>query len=218
MDKQYWLDKWEISDIGFNQPKPHHLLTKYFGNLSLKPKARVFVPLCGKSIDILWLLEAGYQVVGIEISDIACEDFFKEHRLSYKASKQRDFMFYQGHHITLICGDFFGLTQDILGPVDAVYDRAALIALPSQERKQYAAHMIQLTPSNAQLFLITLKYTQAEFQGPPFSVSTEEVNMLYQKHLEIEFTHCAEIRKIAPHLQTKGLKKAFEEVHIMRKI
>ena len=215
MDKQFWLKKWEVTEIGFNQPKPHALLVQYFNGLNLAPNARVFVPLCGKSIDMLWLAKQGCQVVGIELSDIACEAFFTEHQLPYKMNKVDELIIYESPDITLICGDYFKLTQAILGHVDAIYDRAALIALPDDLRKRYVAHLFELISLKTKIFLISLIYHQSDMEGPPFVVSEKEVNDLYGKNSNIKKICSEEIKKIAPHLKAKGLKKAFEEAYYM---
>ncbi|MDF1678812.1 MAG: thiopurine S-methyltransferase, partial [Legionellaceae bacterium] len=170
MDNHYWLNKWEKDDIGFNQPKAHPLLVEHFDILKIAASGRIFVPLCGKSIDMLWLLGRGYQVVGIELSEVACKAFFAEHQLSFKVTEHQHIKCYAGEHITLICGDFFELTQETLGSIDAVYDRAALIALPEPMRKRYVAHLLRLIPAHAKALLISLSYNPKEMTGPPFPV------------------------------------------------
>ncbi len=215
MDNHYWLSKWEKNDIGFNQPKPHPLLVEYINTLELPAKARIFVPLCGKSVDMLWLLEKGYRVIGIELSTIACEAFFTEHQLAFKLTRHQHLIHYVGENITLICGDFFKLTQKVLGPIDAVYDRAALIALSASRREVYVAHLLRLIPTYAKIFLISLLYDSKEMAGPPFPVLGDEIDHLYGKHLKIQLIHLKAIKKIAPHLQAKGLKKAFEVVYVI---
>jgi len=212
-DHRYWLDKWERSDIGFHQPKPHPLLKQFFHVLQLAKNARVFVPLCGASIDMIWLLEQGYQVVGIELSELACESFFATHKLPFTTSKTGDFTLYQNPSITLICGDYFKLTRDLLGPVDAVYDRAALIALTKEQRAKYVQHLFKLVDSQTKTFIITIIYDEQTMQGPPFPVFSSEVQSLYSKHQSIKLIHEQTIKSISQHLQAKGLKEASEQVY-----
>ncbi|MDF1645835.1 MAG: thiopurine S-methyltransferase [Legionellaceae bacterium] len=215
MDNDYWLTKWKVSEIGFNQSKPHPLLIKYFDTLNLALGARIFVPLCGKSIDMLWLLKQGYQVVGIDVSHIACKAFFLENQLTFDVIETETHTLYHHDNVTLICGDFFNLSEKMLGPVDAVYDRAALIALPCSTRASYVTHLLKLLPLIPPIFLITLEYDQSQMKGPPFSVPECEVYSLYDaryKPVKLEFKA---LTKISPHLKEKGLAHAFESAFWM---
>ncbi|MCH9757070.1 MAG: thiopurine S-methyltransferase [Gammaproteobacteria bacterium] len=215
INNRYWLKKWDKTEIGFNQSKPHFLLVTYFKVLKLMPGSRIFVPLCGKSIDMLWLLEQGYVVVGIELSTVACEAFFKEHQLSFQVDKASDFIIYSGQNITLLCGDYFKLTQSILGHVDATYDRAALIALTAEKRKAYVFQLFELIPLKSIIFLITLTYNPDEIEGPPFSVFEKEIISLYQNNRKIQKMYDGAVKKVSPHLQAKGLKSASEQVYYL---
>lgn len=162
---------------------------------------------------MIWLLEQGYQVVGIELSELACESFFATHKLPFTTSKTGDFTIYQNPSITLICGDYFKLTRDLLGPVDAVYDRAALIALTKEQRAKYVHHLFQMLDSKTKLFIITIIYDEQTMQGPPFPVFSAEVQSLYGKHQPIKLIHEQAVKNIADDLQGKGLKEAYEQVY-----
>jgi len=160
MDKDYWHQKWHSNDIGFNQSQPNKLMQNYFSLLKLKSGGRVFVPLCGQSIDMLWLAGQGYQVIGVELSQIACSAFFKENKTPVNVTKIKNFTLYTSEKITIFCGDFFKLKRAVLEKIDAVYDRAALIALPEDARNSYAEYLVELiTPATA-IFLITTVYNQ----------------------------------------------------------
>ena len=215
INNNYWLKKWNKADTGFNQLKPHFLLLKYFKTLKLPLGSRVFVPLCGKSIDMFWLLEQGYKVVGVELSAIACEAFFNEHQMAFQTHKTDNFVIYSGQNIALICGNFFKLTQAILGEVDVTYDRAALIALSAEVRKKYVSQIFQLIPLKSVIFLITLTYNPDEIEGPPFPVFEEEIILLYKSKRKIQQLYDGVFKKVSPHLQEKGLKKASEQVYTL---
>ncbi|MFT8718749.1 thiopurine S-methyltransferase [Acetobacter sp.] len=178
MDSAFWLEKWRINQIGFHEGVPNTLLTAHFSELGVKAGARIFVPLCGKTRDLSWFLSKGFHVVGIELSRMAVEQFFREENLSPTITRNGALERFEAENITLFCGDIFDLEQAVLGHVDAVYDRAALIALPPEMRKRYATHVISITQTAPQ-FLITLDYDQSLYSGPPFAVADDEVHALY---------------------------------------
>ncbi len=217
MDKDFWHEKWQTNDIGFNQPQPNQLMQRYFPTLHLKPGNRVFVPLCGKSIDMIWLAGQGYKVIGIELSSAACRAFFKENKIRVKVSELEDFVIYSSDVITLISGDFFKLDKSILGDIDGVYDRAALIALTAEVRQLYSAHLAQLVEPDTKMFLITTWYDQTAMQGPPFSVDEKEVKELYSPHFDIKKLYSKPISEVLAHLQTRGLLQATEQVYCLTK-
>ncbi|CAM4493927.1 MAG: Thiopurine S-methyltransferase [Legionella sp.] len=214
MDKEYWHQKWQSQEVGFNQLQANKLMQRYFSSLSLAPGCRVFVPLCGQSIDMLWLVEQDYQVVGIELSQIACSAFFEENKISTKIEETNDFIWYRSDRVSIFAGDFFKLNRSILGKVDAVYDRAALIALPMDVRKSYSKHLIGLMDPAAAMFLITTAYNQNEMQGPPFSVDENEVSALYSAYFDINQLYSKPFETPA-HLKDKGLLKATEQVYLL---
>ena len=216
MNDNDWQKKWQTNDIGFNQSKPNALMTRYFESLHLKQGSLVFAPLCGKSVDMLWLAEQGYLVIGVELSTIACTAFFEEHRLPATVTQSEYFTSYQSDQITLIAGDYFNLTPTIVGEIDAVFDRAALVALPPPLRQRYVKLLTQLCQSKTSIFLISFSYDQSAMQGPPFSVDQSQVNALYSADFNIQLLHDKPIQQISPHLQVKGLSAASEQVYCLR--
>jgi thiopurine S-methyltransferase len=179
MQENFWHQKWEKNEIGFHLPEANPLLIKYFSVLQLKQGARVFLPLCGKTLDIAWLLAQGYKVAGAELSAIAIEDLFKNLNLTPNITKLGEITHYSAANIDIFVGDIFKLTSALVGNVDAVYDRAALVALPAEMRKQYSAHLMVLSHKVPQL-LICFEYDQALHAGPPFSINADEVKQHYQ--------------------------------------
>ena len=206
MNTSFWFQKWNAREIGFHQPEANPLLTDHFSTLSLPAGSRVLVPLCGKTPDMRWLLSQTYQVAGVELVETAVEEFFEESRLEPAVSKlsasepsepsvyepsvsnpdasekhggsQAAMQRYHGEGIDLFAGDFFALSPEQLGPVDAAYDRAALVALPEEMRSRYADHLKALVDQSPQL-LITFRYDQSKMEGPPFSICPEELKRLY---------------------------------------
>jgi thiopurine S-methyltransferase len=184
MDANFWHQKWEKNEIAFHVSETNPLLVKYFSGLSLPKGSRMFLPLCGKSLDIHWLLSQGYRVAGAELSAIAIEQLFAELGVTPTISKAGKMHRYSGANIDIFVGDIFDLSNGLLGPVDAIYDRAALVALPEEMRKRYAAHLMQITDAAPQL-LICFEYDQSLLAGPPFSVSDAEVNKHYGDYYDL---------------------------------
>jgi thiopurine S-methyltransferase len=178
MDANFWLQRWKNNEIGFHQSEANPLLANYFKALSVEKGSRVFVPLCGKTLDIAWLLAHGYHVVGAELSELAIEQLFMQLGVEPTRSSVGKLMHYRATDIDLFVGDIFEVSGKILGPVDAIYDRAALVALPEPMRRRYTAHLMEITDKAPQL-LISYEYDQDLIEGPPFSVSNEEVNRHY---------------------------------------
>lgn len=217
MEKEYWFDRWQNNEIGFNQQQPNPFLLQYLKALNLKPGSNILVPLCGKSIDMLWLVEQEYKVFGVELSLQACIDFYEENNLTFQKNTKKQFTVLTAENITLLSGDFFELNKDFIAPIDAVYDRAALVALPPETRSRYAAHISKLSENNTQILLITASYNQSEMQGPPFSVDKNEVKMLYGQNFIIHELHSEKTKEIPEHLRAKGLTKSSELVfHLTR--
>ena len=181
MEASFWHAKWEKSEIGFHQDDVNPLLLEHFGALSLPAGSRVFVPLCGKTRDILWLLESGYRVVGVELSRVAVDQLFAEMELQPAVSRTGTLTRFAVEDLDIYCGDIFDLTGSELGQIDAVYDRAALVALPVAMRQRYAEHLVTITGRARQL-LVAYEYDQSLQEGPPFAVSADEIRLLYSPH------------------------------------
>ncbi|KHA72051.1 thiopurine S-methyltransferase [Pseudomonas chlororaphis] len=175
MQPEFWHKKWASGQIGFHLPEVNPYLQQHW---AVPETARVLVPLCGKSLDLAWLAGRGHQVLGIELSEKAIEDFFSEHQIQPQISEKGAFKVYRSDAIELWCGDFFALTASDVDDCAAIYDRAALIALPAPMRERYAAHLQQILPQGVQGLLITLDYDQAQIPGPPFAVGDDEVQRL----------------------------------------
>ena len=178
MEADFWHNRWERGEIGFHEGKANPLLVAYFKKLHLKNGCRVFIPLCGKTLDIAWLLAGGYQVVGAELSKLAIDELFQSLCLQPTIVQTGALMHYSANDIDIYVGDIFDLTTQTLGKVHAIYDRAAIVALPAETRKHYAAHLMNITHSAPQL-VIAYEYDQSLMNGPPFSVSEVELQRHY---------------------------------------
>ncbi len=178
MEHNFWLDRWQTNQIGFHLADANPLLVKHFKALALPAGSRIFIPLCGKTLDITWLLSQGYRVVGAELVEMAIVQLFDQLGVPPIMTTAGELKRYSAHNIDIFVGDVFNITADMLGAVDATYDRAALVALPSEMRARYTTHLKTITQHAPEL-LITFEYDQALVQGPPFSVNAAEVKTHY---------------------------------------
>jgi thiopurine S-methyltransferase len=186
MQADFWIQRWQDKQIGFHQDRPTPLLLTHWPRVAAEAGGRVFVPLCGKSLDLLWFAAQGYRVLGVELSRLAVEQFFaeRERQPAIRVS-------HLGHHysdgpIEIICGDAFALDEQSLADCDAVFDRAALIALPEAMRQRYVGELYARLPAHCRGLLITLEYPPEEKQGPPFSVSEPEVRERFGRDWHVE--------------------------------
>lgn len=185
MKHEFWHDKWQKNEIGFHLNQPHSLLVKYIDSLNLEKNNRIFLPLCGKSLDIHWLLAQGYHLIGIDLSPIAIEELISELAIPFTERKLEKLTHYHHPQIDLFVGDFFELTSSNIGKIDAIYDRAALVALPEEMRTDYAQHLMQISNQATQL-LISFEYDQSVMAGPPFSISPQQLKDYYSKQYQLQ--------------------------------
>jgi thiopurine S-methyltransferase len=184
MTPDFWQRRWQKNEIGFHETEGSQLLKTYFDAWKLASGSAVFVPLCGKTRDIAWLLDRGFSVVAIELSEAAVKALFEALGVEPKKQCENVFTKYSAPNLCVFVGDFFALTASDLGPVAGTYDRAALVALPTELRDRYTQHLLKVTGSSRQ-FLVTCDYDQALFAGPPFSVTQTEVERQYGSYYNI---------------------------------
>lgn len=184
MDINFWLQRWETNNIGFHQKQVHPLLVDHFRALDLAKGERVFVPLCGKTLDIGWLLANGHPVAGVELSELAIQQLFAELKLEPTITELGEIKHYHANNIDIFVGDIFHVTREMIGKVDAIFDRAALVALPEVLRIDYAKHLTHITNRAPQL-LVSYDYDQSMMKGPPFSVTSEEIHRHYGDDYQI---------------------------------
>jgi len=192
MEAHFWHQRWENKEIGFHASEVNPFLRSHISQLKLQAGDHIFLPLCGKTKDIAWLLEQGYQVTGAELSEIAVKELFQELRITPTTKALGELTEYSSGPLRILVGDIFQVNADILGSVQAIYDRAALVALPDTMRTQYTAHLIQITQTAPQL-LITYFYNQQLIAGPPFALSDTEVHIHYASTYHIAQLECQEV-------------------------
>lgn len=215
MDRNFWLERWERNEIGFHQDQVNPYLKEFIGRLNIKAGSAVFVPLCGKSRDMSWLAEQGYQVIGVEISPLAIDAFFQENGLLARREPRGDLVIASAGPYRLFSGDFFALHPKDLDAVAAVYDRASFIALPPEMRSLYAAQMRRLLPAGCRLLLVTLNYPAGQMQGPPFPVDRLEIERLYGALFDIEELKNSDVLAQNPRFAGHGVAELREEVYLL---
>jgi len=205
MQPDFWLERWRTGQIGFHQSSVDRSLRRYWPRLGVGAGARVFAPLCGKSLDLLWLRDQALEVLGVELAAAAVESFFLENGLAARRRVEGSFDVYEVPRLRLLRGDFFALTPAILGRVDAAYDRAALISWAPALRDGYVAQLAQLITPGTPMLLVTLEYPQSQMSGPPFAVPGEEVSRLFARAFEIRELARQDILAHEARLRAKGV-------------
>lgn len=183
IDNNYWLEKWKARDIRFHRDAFHPALDKYFPKATLS--GNTLVPLCGKSLDLIWLSRVSRKVIGVELTEEACEEFFKENKIAVEETKHGAFVIYDSPKIQIWCGDFFNLPKEVWKDVARIYDRAALIALPPDLRRRYAKTIRENTKTDVEMLLICAEYRSEHSIGPPFPVMEKDVRELYEEYFSM---------------------------------
>ena len=212
MDRDFWLECWQRNEIGFHQQEINAHLQEFWEQLTVPAGGLVFVPLCGKSRDLLWLRARGYRVLGVELSPMAVRDFFVENKRTPQVTRQGRFERHEADGLAILCGDFFDLTPELVQGVAGVYDRAALIALPPELRTRYAGHSAAILPA-ATALLVTMEYPQNEMSGPPFAVRKDEVHRLFEKHYTVTCLLSKDTLAESPRFRERGLHALTEKVY-----
>lgn len=216
MTAEFWLERWQEGAIGFHQGDINAHLQNYWPQLNPLPGNTVFVPLCGKTSDMIWLQSQSLSVLGIEISPIAIQDFFAENGLRPEVSKQGPFRRWQSSGLTLLEGDIFQLTRQDAEAISHVFDRASLVALPPEVRAKYARHLRTVLPEHANVLLVAFEYDQREMDGPPFAVREEEVRQLYGDGYAIELLHQQDVLGDYARFKERGLRELRENVYLLQ--
>jgi thiopurine S-methyltransferase len=204
MEADFWHNMWENNKLGFHLNDTNKFLINNFDKLNLEENKRIFVPLCGKSHDIAWLLSQGHDVVGAELSEIAIQDLFHSLGVKPNITNVGKLKLYSAQNIDIFVGDIFDLDKNALGNVDAIYDRAAIVALPPQMREKYTKLLMQITNLAKQL-VITLEYEPSKKNGPPFSVDDNNFKSFYEDFYKIK-------------LLDEGIDEGFKPLEVIERV
>jgi len=215
VDAEFWHSRWRDNLVAFHKERTNRYLEKYFDALELGDGDRVLVPLCGKSVDMRWLREQGCTVTGVELSDIAVRDFFSEQGIAASARQAGAFRILEGDGIELLQGDFFALDATHTAKVSAVYDRAALVALPGELRVRYVDHLTSLLAPEVPMLLLTFEYPAHEIDGPPFSVDEAQVRELYAGKRRVTRLESVDRLESESKLAERGLTQLQEHAFLL---
>lgn len=216
VEPDFWHQRWENGLIGFHLDQVNPFLIKYWPELGISAGQRVLVPLCGKSVDLRWLAAQGHEVIGVELSPIAVKAFFAEQHLKARRREGERFGIWQADNITVLCGNVFDLTAEDIGRIDAVYDRAALVALPVDMRRSYVTLLNNLIPARVPHLLVSLDYDQDRMDGPPFAVSDAEIHTLYGDRYLIRQAHNEDVLASNDKFRERGLTYLNESVYLLQ--
>jgi len=214
----FWHERWLTGQTGFHQSAVHPLLERWWPSLDVPAGARVYVPLCGKSLDMAWLADRGYRVVGSELSPIAIREFFAAAGLAARQAVENDFIRHTAGAFEILEGDALALTPQLTGPLDAFYDRAALVALPSGMREQYFATLAALLPQGAGGLLVSFEYPQEMKGGPPFSVETAEIARLCNGLFSLRELERVDVLAASPKFAALGIPALHEFAYALQRI
>lgn len=217
MEPSFWEARWRKDHIGFHLTEVNPLLTTYLHRLNLQQGDTIVVPMCGKSLDMLYLYEQGFRVIGVELSEIAVRAFFTENNLTYAESQFGRFLKFESEGITILCGDIFHLRNNHIADATASFDRAALFAFPPAMRRRYVEHFNRILPASFRILLSTLEYPQHEISGPPFSVEEPEVRQLFSTWSSIELLHSTDILSENLRLRERGITALQEKVFLIQR-
>ncbi len=217
MESEFWIERWQRNETGFHQDRVNPYLEQFWGEQIVDRRIPVFVPLCGKSHDMVWLRARGHRVVGVEFSLIAVENFFVEHQLVPIRCEVDGLILFESQGYKIYCGDYFALNPQHLLHAHAVYDRASLVALPPPLRKRYAQHMARLLAPGARILLVVMDYPAQQMQGPPFAVDDAEVHALYGDMFAIQSLRVHNALDDNPRFKARGLTRLDEHVYMLQR-
>lgn len=217
MDPLFWRERWENGQTGFHQAQVNVDLRALWPRVHCPPNAPVFVPLCGKSPDMVWLRAQGHPVIGIELSELAVASFFSEQHLQPVPESSGSVPCWSAGGYELYVGDFFDLAAAKLKSVRAVYDRAALIALPASLRERYARHLSAILPAGCKMLLLTINYPQEQMAGPPFAVAQSEVHALFDPAFSVRMLTTRDALLEQPRFQQRGLLRRDEQAYLLER-
>ncbi len=209
MHPSFWHERWQDGRIGFHRTAYNPRLTRWWPELDVT--GRVLVPLCGKTLDLRWLAEQGHEVIGVELSSVACEAYFAELGVRPERDAPLGVQRYRHGRVSILCGDFFEIPDELL-QAEAAYDRAASVALPPDLRTAYARRLGEVV--TRQMLLVAFVYPQAEREGPPFAIPAEEVSRLYGDAFTLSSLARHDLRAEAPP-EERFATSSFEE-HVWR--
>jgi thiopurine S-methyltransferase len=205
-----WHKYWEENRIAFHEGQVNPYLKRFLPIYNLQPGDTVFMPLCGKAVDIFWLTQQGFNVIGVELSEIAVRSFFEESELEFSHQQYNRFNLFRSDKISLFQGNYMHLESSDIAACKLVYDRASIIAIESFNRSSYVQKMLEIIPARTPMLMVTLDYDQQVMSGPPYAVSSEEIRQLFAPDYETILLHSSEQIEERPRWRENGLSSLIE--------
>lgn len=215
MEADFWIERWEKGEIGFHRSEVHDFLPKHWPALGLAKGSAVLVPLCGKSEDMAWLAAHGHRVIGVELSPLAVDAFFREHDLKPDVRSDGAFVVWTAGPFTIWCGDVFAIPEAAAVDVAAVYDRAALVAFPASLQERYAELLARLVPKAAPIMVVSLSYPEGQIPGPPFSTPRAQIDALFGEAFSIEVAEERDGLGESQNLKDRGVTALDEVCYVL---
>jgi len=207
MEQGFWQERWQQGQIGFHQGYTNPLLERFWSQLGLQA-GRVLVPLCGKTLDMKWLAERGHEVLGVEFVEQAARAYFAEQGLEAERREIDGFPVLRHAGVSLVVGDFFRVGPGVTGTFDAIYDRAAWVAIAAQDRARYVKQLLALLRPGGRVLLVNFVHDLGS--GPPHSIEEPELRAKWQGFsLELLFEH--DILDEEPRFRERGATRFVEQ-------
>ena len=216
-DPGYWIARWSEGRTGFHRASPQAWLVEHVQRLAPRGDERVLVPLCGKSVDLVFLERRGHSVVGVDVAAQAFQEFLAEQRRSATVRTEPPFTIHATGAIELWCGDFFALDPARHGTFPAIFDRAALVAFPDARRAEYARKLVELLAPGGRLLLVAMEYEQSKWAGPPFSVTRDEIARRYGASCRVEPLAERSLLEEEPVWRERGVDRLVETLTLLQK-
>ncbi len=211
MEISYWKSRWRKNNTGWHMTEVYPMLPELWPKLALRDNATVLVPLCGKSRDMQWLAAQGFHIIGVEASSKALEQFMQSSDRQFSRTHSHGYTVFTSTDINLWQGNFLNLPQRAIGPVNAIYDKASIVALPPEMRKEYSRKLLNLCNDTTEIFLQSFEYEQKEMNGPPFSVDENEIRSHFDQRFNITLMNERSIFENVKKFQQRGLSSYFIE-------
>jgi len=177
MKLEDWNQRWVDKRTGWHRGEVNPTLEKYFPS-SEKPTC--FFPLCGKTLDMIWVAQKGCQVRGAEFSQLAIDQFFEENKIANKEENAFIQSTESSFDIALKQGDFFEYPDN--QKFELIFDRGSMVAVNPKDREKYAQKIKTLLKSDGKVLLSAISRDEEHLKnGPPFHLTVDDVKNAYEK-------------------------------------
>lgn len=216
MSKNTWEDCWSVGKTFFHRSAYHPMLVEHIEKLiNGRSNLVIFIPLCGKSLDIKYLYDLGHTVVGVEGAKSPIEEFFGEHNLEFTKSdcpSVNGSVYKNGdNRIRIYHGDMFDFNGKDEVKFSGVWDRGSFGAINKTDRPKYVELLTSMVTEDCQYLLNTYDYNPEQFSGPPHCFTDEEMLGYWGHKWNITRIHYEDVNNDSK--REKGVEYFNEQVH-----